>query len=102
MELLTEEQVQDWREFYATEPWGFEAHNILVAHLAAMVSAFLGNKDPRREKYMLKPAVEDDDDEPTPEEFIAALKAVMAPGRHQDAVVAEGPPPESGPRPEAG
>lgn len=65
--------------FYAQEPWGFEALDLLHASAARWVLAAAGAKDlPGPAAFMLRPPEEAEKEaEPTPEETREALRAMF-------------------------
>lgn len=77
--MLTPEQLRGWMEFYAQEPWGFEAADLLHASAARWALVAAGAKDlPGPSAFMLRPPEDAAAEaEPTPEETREALRAMF-------------------------
>lgn len=57
-EVLTAEQMAEWMEFYAREPWGFGVDDHRNALLAFTVARSAGSKKARIDDFLMGPKLE--------------------------------------------
>ncbi len=77
--MLTPAQFAEWAAFYAQEPWGFEALDLLHASSARWALVAAGAKElPGPAAFMLRPPEDAEAEmEPTPAETREALRAMF-------------------------
>jgi hypothetical protein len=73
--LLTAEQLAEWAEYYAVEPWGFELTDLQQARLMALVAQVAGAKEVTYRDFLLDRPEEAEPEEPTLEQLKALLWA---------------------------
>lgn len=83
LETGSASQLQEWEDFAAFEPWGFEVGNRWTGVVAATIANTVRSKDKpayKPENFGIRPAATLETAEQSPEEMLAIMKAMAGNG----------------------